>query len=110
MRQMVPRVVRMNAYCISKGAHRRFPIENPGKSRKIADLGSGEVWGIFLLFFKKSGQKATYNYSASFWTFGFRVGKTRKPSIFVVPGPSGRDHGPQNQLLRVFQEILKFIL
>ena len=31
-------------------------------------------------------------------TFQFHFGKTRTVFIFMFSGPSGRDHGPQNQL------------
>ena len=76
---------------------------SPGNYRKIGFGGlGGGVWGaIFIVIFKKSvAQKLCRIILLHFGVVTFRIpfGKTRTPFIFMVFGPSGRDHDSQNQL------------
>ena len=69
----------------------RFLIE----IRTHPDLGSGELFSL-----ETKNPKAPQTYSASFLTNSFRIhfGKTRKPNMFMVFGPGGRDHDSKKQL------------
>ena len=72
---------------------------------KIRDLGSGEVWGtnFTLNFHKRVAQKLCIIVllRLGLVTFGFHFGEIRKVFIFMIFGPSGHVHLPQNQLFLI---------
>ena len=76
-------------------AQSRFPLENPGKSGKIQDLGSGGVCeATSIANFKKTiPQKLCGITLLHFGLVTCRInfGKTRKPSIFMIFGLGGRE-------------------
>ena len=82
----------------------RFPGQNPGRSRTNCGFG---VWGrvcgaIFIINFiaQRIGQtlRRIILLHLGLVTFRIHFRKIRKPFIFMVFGPSGRDHDSQNQL------------
>ena len=67
-----------------------FPIENPGKSEKILDLGFGGVWvAMFIVNFIESVApelRRIVLLHFGLLTFRFHFRKTREPSIYMIFG------------------------
>ena len=74
----------------------------PGKPGRILDLASVGVWGtICCVHFKQRVARKLHRIillQFGVVTFRFNFGKTRKPIIFNIFGPSESVHDSQNQL------------
>ena len=81
-----------------------FPMENPGNPGQIVRLGSeGLLGAIFIVnIIKRIAPKLHRIILLHFGLVTFRIhfGKTLNPLIFMVFGPSGRDHDSHISLWR----------
>ena len=83
----------------------RFHIENPGNPGQNADLGSGGSGGHFYCnFIKRLAQKLRRIILLQFGPGNCldSLLETRKPFMFMVFGPCGRDHHSKNQICLVW--------